>query len=197
MLESLLDRAVATRGRVRVLRELFHFPAGFSASARSIAAAAGLDHRVAQRSLDELADLGFVEVRRTPAANYYQLNRDHILAEALASLFEAERGLREALRQELATAFNGRRLQVRAAYLFGSAARDEAKPHDIDIAVVFDQGKRSAVQAAIDEVQAELSAHFGLSIHVVAAFRPLDQMVRTEGDQGGLWHSVAAEGRAL
>jgi predicted nucleotidyltransferase len=197
MLESVLDSVLGTQGRIVVLRELHGFPPQYSASARSIAAGAGTDHRVVQRALDDLVGTGVVRVRRTPSANYYELNRDHVLADGLAGLFGAERQLDDQLRRRLATAFEERGLSVSAAYVYGSLARGEHRPRDIDVALVCDDATGSAVRAAMDDVQADLSRRFGVDFHFVIATKPLEQMVRAERDQAGLWHSVAAEGKQL
>jgi hypothetical protein len=197
MLESLLDRALATRGRIEVLRELHRVPSGYSASARNIATMARIDHRVAQRSLDELVEVGVVSVRRTPAANYYELNRDHVFADGLARLFEAERQLEDELRRELAAAFEGSRLSVHAVYVYGSVARGEGRPRDVDVALVTDEATEPALRGALDGIQAGLARRFGLGFHFVIATKPLAEMVCAERDQTGLWHSVAEEGRKL
>jgi hypothetical protein len=42
-----------------------------------------------------------------------------------------------------------------------------------------------------------MSRRFGVDFHFVIATKPLEQMVRAERDQAGLWHSVAAEGKRL
>jgi DNA-binding transcriptional ArsR family regulator len=197
MLESLLDRALAARGRIEVLRELHRLPSAYSASARNIATIAGIDHRVAQRSLDDLVDIGVVSVRRTPAANYYELNRDHVLADGLARLFEAERRLEDELRRELARAFEEGGLAVHAVYVYGSVARGEGRPRDIDVALVTDEAAEPALRGALEGIHAALAHRFGLGFHFVIATKPLVEMVCAEPDQTGLWHSVAAEGRKL
>jgi predicted nucleotidyltransferase len=197
VLEFLVERTLGSRGRIAVLRQLHRFPPGFSTSARNLAAAGGIDHRVAQRSLDELVDIGIVMVHRTSAANYYELNPGHVLASPLARLFKVDRDLGTELREHLSAELQERGLTVRAAYIFGSVARGEDRPSDVDVALICEEGAQAGIKDALDDITAELTRRFGTHFQFVMAAKSLDEMTRIEGDPAGLWHSVKKEGLVL
>jgi len=190
----LLTEILGVRGRIDVLRGLVGLPQSYSGSARNISRMAGIDHRVGQRALDDLASTGLVRVRATPAANFFSVNAGHPLYASLKAVFEAEAGYTKEIQDAIVRGFEEHHLPVRNAYLYGSLARGDDDPRsDIDIVVVSDSGNEERVRAAFDDLAEELSARFGTRFHFMVATRPLEEMVRSEEYEGGLWARIAAE----
>jgi predicted nucleotidyltransferase len=87
--------------------------------------------------LGQLADSGIVLRESRPPSNFYRLNHDHVAAEGIVALAGMWATLLERIRAELGKWT----LQPEAAWLFGSAARREAKTRsDIDILVIRPAG---------------------------------------------------------
>jgi len=59
--------------------------------------------------------------------------------------------------------------------------------------VVSESGNEERVRAAFEDLAEELSARFGTRFHFMVATRPLEEMVRSEEYEGGLWARIAAE----
>ena len=92
-----LDDVLVTRSHLRVLRALDALPVGVPASGRQLARRAGISHTAASRALSGLADEGVVLARPYGRADYYELNREHVLYEGLRALFKRETGLKNDL----------------------------------------------------------------------------------------------------
>jgi len=86
----LLDDVLGTHSNVRVLRTLHRVLPSIALSGRDVGRRSGVSHPSATASLRMLTDVGLVRVRRARRADYYELNRDHLLAADLARLFERE-----------------------------------------------------------------------------------------------------------
>ena len=191
---KLLTEILGVRGRVDVLRGLMRLSDRYSGSARNIARMAGMNHRVAQRALDELVSTGLVHVRLTPGANLFSLNADNMLYEPLKAIFRAEAGYLEEVGHGVRQSLRDHGLPVRKAYLYGSVARGEESPDsDVDVALVIDGSDEDLVRAELDAVAEDLRVRFGTDFHFIVATRPIDQMARRRVS-GGLWRSIAAEG---
>ncbi len=189
-----LTEILGVRGRVDVLRGLMRLSDRYSGSARSIARMAGMNHRVAQRALDELVTAGLVHVRLTPGANLYSLNAGHMLYEPLRAIFQAEARYLEEVAHGVSQSLSDHGLPVRKAYLYGSVARGEDSPSsDVDVALVIDGSDEELVRAGLDAVAEDLRDRFGTDFHFMVATRPIDQMARRRVS-GDLWRSIAAEG---
>lgn len=108
-------------------------------SGRRIAELAGsqLGKTRAIEVLGELAAAGIVLVESRPPALLYQLNRDHLAADAICQLAD----LRSTLIAQMRSHLDGWECAPATAWLFGSAARgDGTDSSDIDIAVVRPEG---------------------------------------------------------
>ena len=82
---ALLDDVLGTRSNVRVLRTLHRLLPGIAISGRDVGRRSGVSHPSATASLRTLTDLGLVRVRRARRVDYYEMNRDHLLAADLGS----------------------------------------------------------------------------------------------------------------
>ncbi|HEY8644105.1 MAG TPA: nucleotidyltransferase domain-containing protein [Candidatus Dormibacteraeota bacterium] len=194
----LLDDLLRNRTHVRMARALFRLPEGFGTSARDLGRRAGVDNKLAQAALMEMAEAGLVVVTRTRAANYYRLNPKHVLYEPMKELFSKEGRVATDLMQTVASAVHQRKLPVRSAYLFGSTARraDELSS-DIDIAVLTSPSHRASVEAALNEVGQDIRERFGREAHFIVETRSLKNLVADEPSQLGIWHRVQNEGQEL
>lgn len=86
--------------------------------------------------LGELAMAGIVLVESRPPALLYQLNRDHLAADAISQLADLRSALIERMRAQL----DGWERAPVTAWLFGSAARGDGGGGDIDVAIVRPEG---------------------------------------------------------
>lgn len=82
--------------------------------------------------LRELAQAGVISCERHASVHLYRINREHVVAEAVIMLAN----LRERLIQRMREAVLGWLIAPLAVWMFGSAARGDARPHsDIDVLV--------------------------------------------------------------
>ena len=190
-----LDDIFRARSHVRVLRVLSQLPSGFGLSGRAIASRAGLAHRTAQTVLDSLSDRRIVNVRVAPRVSYYDLNREHALAEGLVGFFNRERGLFDELvkylREQLAAAAPA----IDAAYLFGSAARGEmSASSDVDLALVCSQEAAPAVEDSAADIAEAARSRYGIWLTPIVGSPSLQSLVRRDRPGHRLWQQIAADG---
>jgi predicted nucleotidyltransferase len=161
----LLEHVVGAKSKVAALRVLFNSKIGFSGS--SVAKRAGMGLLAIQNALADLEGLGLVRVERGSVEHRYRLNfKHHLVSQGLRALFEAERGMAEALAQSLHLLLEGR---VLSAGLFGSFARGEARPgSDIDLLVIVETLKeRERVGALLSDKLQSLTERYGLPLQPV------------------------------
>ncbi|MGH2571908.1 MAG: MarR family transcriptional regulator [Actinomycetota bacterium] len=198
LIDKPLDDLFRSRSHVRVLRTLDELPEGFSVSAREIARRADLSHPTASRALVSLVEHGVVGVRRTPRADLFGLQRDHVAATMLAVVFEWERGLREELLAFLRREIIDRTDSVAEAYLFGSAVRGAMTPKsDIDVAVLCAPAVVEKVTATMHDVGEAVRRRFGNPLSFVVGTADLDQLGRAGRNGYRLWRQIALEGRPI
>lgn len=194
-LDHPLDDLFQGRSHVRVLRALHELPEGFGASGREVARRAGVSHPTALGVLASLVEQGVATVRRAAHADAYALNREHALVRLVAPLFEAERGMRDELLAILAERLAAVRLRIRAAYVFGSAARGEMLPDsDIDLAVVCAPADEDGVRTALEPVEEEVRRRFGNALNLIIGTRDPAVLGGGRGAGASLWRHVLAEG---
>lgn len=190
-LDTPLDDLFMNRSHVRVLRALHKLPEGFVASGRELARRAGVTHPTALRALSLLVNVGVVTAERGLAGDAYDLNRNHLLAIHVASLFEAE----AAIGMELA-AFLRERLhtltdKVESATLFGSAVWGESTPRsDVDIAVSCAPGDLEEVESALEELAEAVQRRFGNQLSPL-----VDSGTRKR--RPAIWKRIESEGVPL
>ena len=186
-----LTQLLGSAGHVRVLRALATYGAPLSAA--QIAADSGLTTRGTRFVLESLVSQGMVKVLGQPRSQLYDLAREHPLADAVKALFQQERSrwerVMDALREGL-----GLEKKVRSAWLYGSVARGEDKPHsDLDLVVVIGENSTRTAHQVRDAVQA-LGDRLGLDLSMV---------VLTPGEVAALrsddpwWTDVVREAKVL
>lgn len=190
-----LDDLLRSRSHVRVLRALDELPRGLATSARELGRRAGVSHPTASSVLALLAQQGVVQMRRTPNADFFELNRSHVLVESITPLFDRERRLRKELVDFLRQQIEEHVASARAAFLFGSAARGEMTPaSDIDIAIVVRPIEVEQVAAEMEQVVDAVRARFGNRLNYLVGTAPVDQLRQPRRRGHRLWVQIANEG---
>ncbi len=181
MLIDPLDVLLGTTNKVKLLRALV--PLERPVSGREAARLAGVS-RIAQRSLDELAECGILTGVEAAGQHLFTFNHDHALSAALEALFEREAGYTRAVFQRLAGIVDGERRGVVSAVVFGSAARGEAGPEsDLDVLVVVEDARaKPAVYDGLVSASGAIKAEFGLRISPVVLTVEQVRKQSAEGD---------------
>lgn len=191
-----LDDLLRTRGHVQVLRTLHRLLPGITLSGRDVARRAGISHPTATAALLSLADQGLVRAQRARQVNFFELNRQHVLAGELRRLFDREAGLRDELVAFLRDQLTSLDVPVSEAYLFGSAARGAMGPaSDVDVALVCPADSVPRVEEAVFGPIAEsVTRRFGSRLSPIIASRPPALLRDSASDGHGLWEQVARDG---
>ena len=161
-LDTPLDDVFLNRSHVRVLRALHRLPEGFVVSGRELSRRAGVTHPTALKALAHLVNIGVVTADRGLAGDVYDLNRDHLLAVHVASLFKAEADIGAGLASFLREGLSALTDKVKSATLFGSAVWGESTPgSDIDIAVSCAPGDLEEVESTLEKLSDAVARRFG------------------------------------
>lgn len=181
MLYNPLDSVLGTVSKVRLLRVLI--PLERRVSGREAARLAGVS-RIAQRSLDELADLGILSREQTTGQYLYGFSHEHLLAPSLIALFEAERDHTRGVFARLNEILETAGAQAESAVIFGSAVRGEARAgSDLDMLVVAtDAPAKELIYDALVGASSELETAFGLRLSPVVVVVDQVRRQRAEGD---------------
>ncbi|HSP08558.1 MAG TPA: nucleotidyltransferase domain-containing protein [Candidatus Dormibacteraeota bacterium] len=194
-LDDPLNDTFASASHVRLLRALFSLPSDMGASGRDLARRAGVSHPRANQVLAGLAEQGVVAVQRLPRTDLYRVNGHHALAESLRKLFDLEPRLRFQLLALVAGELKGRRLPVKEARIFGSAARGEMKPtSDVDLALVTSRENVAGVEAAAQEIAEKARERFGTRLNVLVGSPSLGRLSKSRQTRQGAWQAIEREG---
>jgi predicted nucleotidyltransferase/DNA-binding HxlR family transcriptional regulator len=131
-----LAELLSSKGRAEIFRLLFD---GRNAEAhiRELARLAGISESALRQELGRLAKLELLRHRRSSNRVYYRANEEHPLYPEIRNLVAKTVGLAGVLRTALTDP------AVRAAFVFGSAARGElGAASDVDLMVIGDLGLR-------------------------------------------------------
>ncbi len=194
-LQDPFDEVFATASHVRILRALFGMPAGMGRSGRDLARRAGISHPRASQVLSDLSEQGLVKVERLPRTDLYQLNRQHVLAGPVGELFELEPKLKFELLSLVARELKSRRLPVKQARLFGSAARGSmTSESDVDLALVTSPDTVEMVQVAGEEIAEAVRERFGTRINLLVGSPSLETLIRSRQPKRAVWQTIEREG---
>lgn len=186
-----LDDVFLNRSHVQVLRALHRLPRGLPASGREIARRAGITHPTSLKALERLADIGLVDATRGRVADAYEFNYDHLLADRIAGLFEAEASVEKELTSFMRDHLLAVTDKVESATVFGSIISGESTPtSDIDLAVSCAAGDIEEVENALDDLSGAVRSRFGNRLSPLINTRK--QKPRT-----GIWRRIEKEGLAL
>src|SRR5713226_3056790 len=164
-------------------------------SGRDLARRARVSHPRANQVLGDLAEQGLVAVQRLPRTDLYHVNRHHALAESLGKLFELEPKLKLELISLVARELKTRRLPVKEARIFGSAARGAMKPtSDVDLALVTARESVAAVEAAAQEIAEIVRERFGTRLNVLVGSPSLERLSKSRPAGHGVWQAIEHEG---
>jgi predicted nucleotidyltransferase len=190
-LDTPLDDLFMNRSHVRVLRALHRLPQGFAASGRELARRAGVTHPTALKALALLVDVGVVTADRGLAGDVYDLNRNHLLADHVAVLFDAEADIGVELASFLRERLRALTDKVKSATLFGSAVWGESTLRsDIDIAVSCNPGDLEEVESALEQLAEAVQQRFGNQLSPLADSG-------TSKRRQGIWKRIETEGVPL
>lgn len=185
-----LTTILGSAGNVRVLRALV--ADGAPQSAPHLARVAGLSAQGVRLVLDTLASQQLVKVHGSGRALLYTLNRSHPFASALAALFQEEQQRWERLFATIRDKLAKRGTAVRAAWLYGSVAREEDTPQsDLDIALLVSSSRvadqiREDLMPLEDEQQVRIS---------VTALTPKELDALPDDDRW--WSEVVRDAKVL
>jgi predicted nucleotidyltransferase len=197
-LDRPLDDILASASHVKLLRALHRLPLGIAASGRDLARRSGVAQPRAAVVLAQLADHGVAKVQRVPRADLYELNREHVTARALATLFETEAGFRQELLVFLAAELERAGLQRWEARLFGSAVRGEmTSSSDVDLALAGPADEVRGLEDAIPELVDLARRRFGVRLNVLIGLASLAELARGRRPAARVWQEIAREGLTL
>jgi predicted nucleotidyltransferase len=186
-----LDDLFLNRSHVRVLRALHKLPEGFVASGRELARRAGVTHPTALKALSLLVNVGVVTADRGLVGDVYELNRNHLFAAHVVSLFEAEAAIGVELAAVLREGLHTLTDKVESATLFGSAVWGESSPRsDVDVAVSCAPGDLEEVESALEELAETVQRRFGNQLS------PLVDSGRRKR-RPAIWKRIESEGVPL
>lgn len=181
MLLNPLDFILGTATKVKLVRALV--PLERPVSGREAARLAGVS-RIAQRSLDELAQAGVLTRGETAGQYLYAFHREHVLAHSLIALFDEEDRYTRAVFERLGETLKERQRDVVSAVIYGSASRGEADPSsDLDVLVLVRSDEAKApVYDALVEASPRLETDFGLRLSPVVLTLEQARAQRAEED---------------
>ncbi len=156
-LHNYLDDVLASKVKVKILRELFKFPSK-SFTIRELAQSIkDITHTGIRKSLGDLQKSNIVNIEHHGQSNLISLNRNSEIYDVLTTLFENEAQKYSEFTQKLATGIpNG----VKACALFGSIAKGTEKP-DSDIDILFIADNQEKVMEYIDKKSKEITDKYG------------------------------------
>lgn len=193
-----LDDVLRGNNHVHVLRVLDELPEGLAVSAREVGRRAGISHPTASRILASLAGQGMLLTRRAPRIDSYELNRDHVVTEKLAELFEWERRIRNEMWTFLEHTIRSQAPSVSSAYVFGSVAHEaETVESDVDLAVTCEDGFADVTEEDMTKVAEAFRARFGSRLNVLIGAGSLDRLSARRVGGNGVWKRIAEEGVRL
>lgn len=151
--DSYLDKILAKRPYVKLLRALVLGSPAKEWSGRELARTAGVDHTFASEILPLFVSYGMASMRQLGNANIYRVNADHFIVKQLHALFETERRAMEQLNNKLAKACSSNK-KILSAMMYGSVARGkEGVGSDIDILLIV--GEKVDLTGLFSKVETE------------------------------------------
>jgi predicted nucleotidyltransferase len=115
-----------------------------------------------------------------------RLNPDHELFEPLKDLFDLEPKLKSRLLSVVARELKSRRLPVKEARIFGSAARGAmSRSSDVDLALITSRDGVTAAEAAAEEIADTVRRRFGVRLNTLVGSRRFN---------GSVWAAIESEG---
>ncbi len=157
--------AVLGPNRAKVLHRLSLLADGMSG--RALHALSGVKSLVTtQRTLEQLAAVGLVDVRPVGAANLYSLNREHVMWPPIEQLLAAGATAEQRIAEVMASTLGA----DAAVLLYGSFARHDAGPDsDIDLLVVWkDEIDEAHAAELLDEAVTRIERLTGNGAQIIA-----------------------------
>lgn len=197
-LSTPLDDLFQARSHIKVLRALDRLPPGIDFSIREIARRAGVTHPTASAVLESFRKQGIVRVRRTVWADQVQVNPAHSIWKRLRPLLRWERHVRDEIGGFIASQIGDRAPWVTAAYVFGSANRDDMDPDsDIDVALIVPRNEVGHTKTAMSDVADLAADRFGNRVNIVIGSGPIEELAKAGRPGARLWRAIAKEGTRI
>lgn len=137
-------------------------------------------------------------MERTPRADLYRMNPDHVLAGQIEALFEREEVVLGELVSFLRDSLTRHAPFVTTAILFGSAVQGGMEPaSDIDLAVVCAPERVPDVEEALEPVEEGLRRRFGNRLSVVVGKEPAADLAKPGRTGARLWGQVLQRGLVI
>ena len=156
--------ALFTKGQQRVLGVLFGDPSR-SFYASEIITLVGSGTGAVQRELQRLASAGLVTVRRIGKQKHYQANPSAPVFQELRTLVLKTSGLADVL----LAALEPFAAKIRAAFVFGSIAKDQDTARsDVDLMVVSDRITYADLFIALEDASKRLGRHVNPTVYTPA-----------------------------
>lgn len=161
MLAFPLDWILSGASHIAILRALMDSKEGMSG--RAVARASRINHQTCAQALKRLEGLGIVRRMGSERTQLIRLNFDNFLVQQLLlPLLRKEREFLAHIRQDMRRSFGQ---HVRAAVLFGSAARGETKPgSDVDLLLIAGAESKATARDRAREFSAAFLDRYGFRL---------------------------------
>lgn len=188
-----LEDVFGERLNVTVLRLLSTIQGGMSGN--GVARRLGLHQSAARKALERLADRGIVTRTGLGRSTAYELDtRREFVRRLVVPVFRAEAALGERLRRAVHRAVNKVRPVPAAIVLYGSVARGERTPGDIDVLIVLQhEADAEPVRSTLLDAVRPIEVRFALAVNPVLL---TVAELRARSDDP-LVHAVAKDGVLL
>jgi predicted nucleotidyltransferase len=150
---DILEDIFSSRGALKIVQTLLKTTTGYTG--REIASMVNVSHQTAHSILRKLVQHHLAISHRVGRANYYQINKDHLLiANGCQPLIESATRWREAVGKFLFAQLTTKPLAI---ILYGSLARDEGTAES-DMDILFIYADEVTIKDAMEETT-DVSGH--------------------------------------
>lgn len=184
-----LEDVLGSRSKVRILKAL---SAGREMQLSEISKSAKTPLSVVHRSLKDLVETRTLIVRKVGKTHLYQINKSSHIARSIITLLAEEKTVFDRLLKEYVDMVKS--VGILNMTLFGSFARGEKEPGDIDILVVCMSGK-AGIKEKVAETEGTLLEKYDIRVSsiVIEEKELKEKAQRNEG----FIINIIAEGKRL
>ena len=161
ILHNYLEKLLGSKAKIKILRALRRHK-GKEFTVRELAGYIKISHTGVHKALDDLYDMNAVTLKSIGKSHSVSLNPESHLTDLLEYLYKFEDETPKELQRLIKNSLCGQ-TGIDSAAIFGSVAREEEEPRsDIDLLILSGNGGK--VEAAVSELQVEVSRRFGNSL---------------------------------
>jgi predicted nucleotidyltransferase len=166
VLAKAAERSLASSAGLRAAKLAVRFP-GREFTGREMAEMLGVSHTTLGPALQDLLEVGLLDMRVVGRAHVYRANRDSYLFPLVQGLVRFEKGLDEGMLKMLGTGLRGVAV---SAVVFGSYARGTPnEDSDLDLLVVVDDLKRAEDRLA--SLEGRFMRKYGVFVSTIVLSR--------------------------